>query len=867
MDHGVAMVMKCVGSARGMWIALAIVVLLMTSAAQSFGDESIEPKAAADPRSGGKLELNSNWKLQNSKFLPATPEQIASPNFDDSKWIQATVPGTVLTSYINTGAVPDPFYSDQRFQVSDDFFTNHDFWFRNSFIIPDSFSGKIIWLNFDGINWKAEVFVNAHPVGRIDGAFIRGRFDVTPFVQPGKSNCIAVLIRKVAHPGTMHTKSLKHWDPNGGALGLDSPTFLASVGWNWLPTIPGREIGIWNKVYLSTTGDVSLNDPFVAADLPDTSRADLTVRVDVQNHSSHPIQGLLRGWIGDLQFTQPVSLDALATRQIVINQLSIDHPRLWWPNGMGEQAMYSLDLKFEIAGKISDQKEIPFGIRKLTYEVRNNILFIYVNGHRVLIRGGNWGMPEGLLRCDREGYDHRVRLHKEMNFNMIRNWVGMTGNDEFYDACDKYGILIWDDFWLANPVDGPDPTDHAMFIANARDKVCRVRNHPSLALYCGRNEGVPPKDLDVAMRRATEELDGTRFYLSDSASGIVTGHGPYEMQAPEWYFANRGASLHSELGIVAVPPAESMRAMLPPEKLWPINDLWGLHDLSQARGPAYLAQIEKYYGQFGDLEDFCRKAQMLNMECSKAMLESWQSKQGSGCLIWMTQSAWPSLICQAYDYYFEPTAAYFGFKKACEPIHILWDSHTNEIKVANDTLSDLHNVTAEAEIYDFSGKQSWKRSAVIDVPSASARVCFPLEPPANLSAVYFIKLRLTGGGLLSDNFYWVGRKDHDYSSLDTLPKVTLSASVSRTVAGNQNFLLATISNPSASVGLMIRLKLVGAQSGRRVLPAFYEDNYFSLLPGETKTVRTEVDTKYLQNENPKLLCEGWNIVPAEIVLR
>ncbi len=347
-------------------------------------------------------------------------------------------------------------------------------------------------------------------------------------------------------------------------------------------------------------------------------------------------------------------------------------------------------------------------------------------------------MPEGLLRCDEEGYDTRVRLHKDMNFNMIRNWVGMTGNDAFYDACDKYGLLIWDDFWLANPSDGPDPTDHEMFIANARDKIRRIRNHPSLALYCGRNEGMPPKDLDEAMRKAATDLDGTRFYLSNSAAGIVTGHGPYEMQAPEWYFANRGSSLHSELGIVAVPAVESMRAMLPAEKLWPINDLWGLHDLSQARGPAYLAQLGKYYGPAADLEDFCRKAQMLNWECSKAMLEAWQSKQGSGCLIWMTQAAWPSLICQAYDYYFEPAAAYFGFKKACEPVHIFWDSHSNQIMVANDTLDDLKGLKAEAEIYDFTGHRRMYRSTIIDVPAATAQVCFPLSPPADLTPIYFI---------------------------------------------------------------------------------------------------------------------------------
>jgi Exo-beta-D-glucosaminidase Ig-fold domain/Glycosyl hydrolases family 2/Glycosyl hydrolases family 2, sugar binding domain len=835
--------------------AYVIIAVLMAIAGTSFGADAA-------------IELTSNWKLQNTLSVFDGPGQIAAPDFDDSKWMPATVPGTVLTSYLNNGLVPDPFYSDQRFLISDSFFTNHDFWYRNSFTVPESFSGKRIWLNFDGINWKAEIFVNGRAIGRIDGAFIRGRFDISSFVDAKKANCLAVLIHKVAHPGTMHTKSLKHWDANGGALGLDSPTFLASVGWNWLPTIPGREIGIWNKVWLSATEDVSLVDPFVGVDLPlpDISRADLTIRVEVRNHSSKAVQGVLRGSIGDLRFDEPVSLDGGATKQVV-HKLSMDHPRLWWPNGMGEQNLYSMDLRFDVSEKTSDSKEIRFGVRKLGYEVHDGVLFLYVNGHRVLIRGGNWGMPEGLLRCDDEGYDTRVRLHRDLNFNMIRNWVGMTGNDAFYDACDKYGLLIWDDFWLANPSDGPDPSDHEMFIANARDKIRRIRNHPSVALYCGRNEGMPPKDLDEAMRKAASELDGTRFYLSNSAAGIVTGHGPYEMQAPEWYFANRGSSLHSELGIVAVPPVESMRAMLPAEKLWPINDLWGLHDLSQARGPAYLAQLEKYYGPAADPEDFCRKAQMLNWECSKAMLEAWQSKQGSGCLIWMTQAAWPSMICQAYDYYFEPTAAYFGFKKACEPVHILWDCHSNQIMVANDSLDDLRGVTAEAEIYDFSGRAVWQRRMTVDVASGSARSCFALSPPADVTPIYFIKLKLQGSGLLSENFYWNGGKEHDYAGLTKLEKVNLSGSARLRIDGDQTALTATIVNSSSTVALMIRLRLVGAESGRSVLPTFYEDNYFSLLPGEGKSVRVEARTEYLLGEKAKLLCEGWNIVPSEIIQR
>ncbi len=270
--------------------------------------------------------------------------KISRPGFNDKDWLPATVPGTVLTSYLNLGAVPDPYYADQRFQVSDAFFTANDFWYRDTLTVPASYTGRRVWLNFDGINWKADIFVNGTSVGHIAGAFIRGRFDITALVKPGQTCAVAVLIHKVAHPGEkIKQKSLTYCPPNGGILGLDSPTFVASLGWNWIPTIPGRNIGIWNDVSLSSTGAVSLVDPFVTTDLPlpDVSRADVTLKVDVQNHLAQARQGLLhrKHRHGEILLCQ-FRINAHETKTLVLDktvcpQLSLRNPRLWWPNGMG----------------------------------------------------------------------------------------------------------------------------------------------------------------------------------------------------------------------------------------------------------------------------------------------------------------------------------------------------------------------------------------------------------------------------------------------------------------------------------------------------------------------------------------------------
>ncbi len=853
-----------------------------------YGNRKSQPSPPAEfsARIDGSIVLSGgNWKLQNAMFVDATPTNIAQAGFDDSNWIPAVVPGTVLGSYLAIGAIPDPWYGDQMSQISESFFSKNDFWYRSHFVIPSADAGKHIWLNFDGINWKAEIFLNGVGVGRIDGAFIRGRFDISSVAKLGATNYLAVLVHRVAHsgPGEKKVTHKKLGSPtvNGDVLGYDSPTFVASAGWNWLPIVRGREIGIWNEVRVEAVGDVELVDPWVITDLPlpDTTRADLTVKTELRNNTTESERGELIGTIGSLTFSQEVMLEPGQTKTMTLDksicpELSISKPRLWWPNGYGDQPLYTLNLRFEHDGKISDSKNVTFGIRKISYVVTNAVnstnqaLTIFVNGKRILCRGGNWGMADGMLNCDAAGYDLRVRLHHDANLNMIRNWVGMVGDDAFYDACDRYGILIWDDFWLANPGDGPNPTDHEMFMANARDKIRRVRSHPSLALYCGRNEGMPQKDLDAALRLSVDELDGTRRYIPHSAAGTVTGFGPYDNQNPEWYFANRGKTFHSELGIVAVPTVESMRAMMPAENLWPINDMWAVHDYQSPRSEDYTKRIIQRYGKPADIDDYCRKAQMVNMETAKAMYECLQANQGSGILAWMTQSAWPALICQLYDYYFDPNAAYFGAKKGCEPVHILWDSNTNVIKAANNTVSDLTHLTAEAWAYNLEGKELWHKSVRLNLPATSVKDCFAFQRPTNQSSVFFLKLKLRNGSqILSDNFYWSSRKGGSCTNLNELPPVKLTATATQSCKNDTCQISTQITNPSKAVALMIHLKVQREESGERVLPAFYSDNYFSLLPGENRTVSVEFAAANLAGEAPKLIAEGWNIPTQEIPIR
>jgi hypothetical protein len=393
---------------------------------------------------------------------------------------------------------------------------------------------------------------------------------------------------------------------------------------------------------------------------------------------------------------------------------------------------------------------------------------------------------------------------------------------------------------------------------NVRDKIKWVRKHPSLALYCGRNEGLPPQDLDNSMKRETRKLDGTRTYIPQSAAGNVTGLGPYDLREPKWYFANRGVTFHSEQGIIAFPEVESMRRMMPARDLWPINNMWAYHDYQWGRSEKFTARIEARYGNPSGVEDYCCRAQLLNYESAKAMFECLQSNQGSGILLWMSQAAWPSMICQLYDHYFEYTSAFFAVKKACKPVHILWDIMKNDIRIANNTNSELKNATAKATVYDANGSKLWEKSASADVVSTSTRSFFELENKPG-DKVYFLKLLLiVNGKIIDDNFYWLENKSGNCLDLNDLPITRVSLSSTGTGRNGIYTGKIRIKNNSSGLSLLNKIKFKDKKSGDSILPVFFSDDYVSLLPGEEKIITFSVEEKNFKSGSPEIWLEGWN---------
>ena len=833
--------------------------------------------AQPEPETDGTQYLTGgNWRVQRASEVMAAGETLSGTQYDDQSWLPATVPGTVLTSYFKAGAIPDMNVADQQLQISDSFFTA-DFWYRNTFTIPASRRGERTWLNFNSINWKAEIYFNGEYVGRIDGAFIRGRFDVTELVNYGGDNHLVVLIHKNDTPGAVTVQTKDDAGPNGGALGADNPTIHASIGWDWVPTVRGRNIGIYGDVYVNYTQEVQLLDPWVVTDLDvesgDFSKAKLTVRTMLSNPSDKDKDVTVSGTItpSDLTFTsEPIHLKAGETKEVTVATLTMDQPRLWWPNTYGEQFLYDATLSVSDNGEVSDTKTVSFGVREFTYSA-GSPLTISCNGVRIVCRGGNWGMDDANLAATPEDYDIKIRLHAEANLTMIRNWVGMTNHPAFYEACDRYGILIWDDFWLANPGDGPNPNDEDMFVANAVDKVRRNRSHAALALYCGRNEGNPPETLNAQLTLVTLTEDGTRHYIPHSASNTVSGFGPYGVQPVSWYFQNTPRTLHSERGMPNIPSYESLLEMLTDEYAWPINSVWGLHDFcgKSAQGAdAFETMMRNGYGEYNSLKEFARIAQMVNYEEHKAMFEAVYNARGNGLLMWMSQSAWPSMVWQTYDYYYDTNAGYFAIKKANQPIKVYWNCANNLIALSNSTGQELKNLTVGYKVYDLNGKCVGEWEDVTDCSADDVVGLTMLEVPENATDILFIEtyVRNANGKTLGSDFYWTNTKEsQQYKALNTLSNVTLdTAKCELTAEDGIRRYAVVITNTSDTPALMIRLKTTETATGDRVLPVYYDDNYISLMPGQSQTIKLEIAESRLNGGEPVFAVEGWNITEATV---
>jgi beta-mannosidase len=485
-------------------------------------------------------------------------------------------------------------------------------------------------------------------------------------------------------------------------------------------------------------------------------------------------------------------------------------------------------------------------------------------------------MDEAMKRIGRDRLEAQIRMHQIANYTMIRNWVGQSTSEDFYELCDQYGILIWDEFFQPNPSDGPTMLDTRMYLANVREKVLRFRGHPSIALWCGRNEGKPtPPLVDQGIGKITAELDPSRLYQPSSTDGRgVRSGGPYSWRTPSSYYVFPATeAFKTELGSVSIPTLEAIHGMMPQKDSWPVNDDWAEHDLckgaqeGQGRNPVlYPDMLAQRYGPSNDLADFARKGQMANYEAYRALYEGRFAKMFkpcSGVLTWMSNPSQPSFVWQLYSYDLEPNASLFATRHACEPVHVQMNQSDFHVMVINNRPVRLDNLSARVRVFNLDGSLKYEHISPVTAAPEAATDAGQIIFPTDLSPVHFVKVELLDASdqVISDNFYWRAAADHpdDFTALNTLPTVAVDMAVSRADRDGKCLLDVKVSNPTQSVALMAHLQLRRKGSGARVLPVYYSDNYVSLLPGERRTISIEAAVKDLGGDEPIIALDGWNV--------
>jgi len=846
-----------------------------------------------------RIDLDRGWAIQSSAKVAETGDAISRTTFQPHDWIAATVPTTVVSALVENKVYPDPYFGmnlrtipgtsykiganfsnsampdDSPFRVS--------WWFRSEFKLPALVKGKRLWLNFDSINYRANIWLNGHQVASSDkvaGMYRTFEFDVTDVLQPGVANVLAVEV----FPPTQNDLTI---------------TFV-----DWYPMPPDKDMGLVKDVYVRTSGPVTLRNPQVITRLdqpPD--KAHLTISADLRNATDQPVNGTLRAQIGEITVTKQVRLGAGESASMILTpeehvQLNIAHPKLWWPHHLGPQNLHHLALEFVTGGAVSDRQDVQFGIRQVTSELdaQEHRLF-KINGEKILIRGGGWAQ-DMLLRSPAEREEDEIRYARDMNLNTIR-LEGKMMNDHFFETCDRLGVMVmpgwcccshWEQWkkWK--------PEDYVIAGASLTDQIRRLRNHPSVFVWLYGSDESPTPEAESVYLRVLEKEHWPNPYISSAADRKTVGagrtgvkmSGPYEYVAPNYWLQDQkhggafGFSTEISPG-PAIPEVASLKEMLPPEHLWPIDAFWEYHagggEFRNVK--VFTEALDHRYGKAKSLEDYVKKSQLMTYEGERAMFEGYGRNKytSTGVVQWMLNNGWPSIIWHLYDYYLRPGGGYFGAKKANEPLHVQYSYDDQSVVVVNSYYRPFNGCKVTAKVYDLDLTEKFSKTATVDVASDGVAHAFVIPNLQGLSKVYFVKLSLDDGSgkLVSSNFYWLSTQQDvsnfaksqwyytpistyaDLTELQNLPAAKVTAMVRQGQGTNETVDRIVVSNPSGNLALAVHLTLLKGKDGADIEPVLWQDNYFELMPGEKREITASYRRKLLGGAKPYVKVDGWNV--------
>jgi exo-1,4-beta-D-glucosaminidase len=873
-----------------------VVVLLSLPLACTGGSAPVAPSLPA--ATVGSVELTDGWMLRSANDVSDDGAVISRPGYPSDGWNAVTLPSTVLAGLVADGVYPNIYRGTNLRDVPD--LTQQRWWYRGEFPAPPTGAGQRYWLRFEGISYRAEIWMNGV---RIDadavGTMVVHEYDVTGVIHPGAENAVAVLVTPPRH----------------GCRDLS----FCTVDWN--PEAPDMNAGFWGATYLETSGPVALRDPFVntTLPLPRTDSADLTVYVDAVNATDTPITTTVSATIRKrghppITLSQTLTLGPHERREITFDQtgypqLHVDHPDLWWPYRFGTPSLYRLATSASVDGAASDRQTTPFGIRQFTdaRETVRGTSFVryFVNGRPIFIRGGGY-VWDLLQRLNPQDAATTVRYAKAMGLNTIR-LEGTLGNRALYDAADRAGVMIMPGFvccsvWQKDRRWTSEQADVAA--ASLASQMRALRAHPSAFVWAfGSDCPVDTTHLsryeDIARRLHWQNptLDGVATWCDRNAGMKMDG--PYVWEPPVlWWDVGRSGSAFgttAEEGTQSSPPLQTLRTFLAPPVRWPIGDTWNFH--AGRTGSTFdnvhwtTDAIDRRYGPPGGLVGYSREAELQNYETARAFFEAWNAHEFDGCsgrcatfgvIYWMLNAAWPSVNWNLIPSSFQPGGAFFGAQAANEPVHIAYDYATRRVDIVNSTLRRRAGLTASAEVYDVPSLRRRVAIRVPDVaaPANAAATVFRLPPLGGSSRTFFLRLRLRdrAGGVVSDNLYWYSTRpdvlaDHhswfrtpvdayaDLSGLRHLPTNTgVTATARRRIDGPRETVEITIRNTNETgIAFFLRTEITAGPEGGEVLPIRYSRNDVSLFPGESTTITASFGRGDLGGAAPSVSIGGFNV--------
>jgi exo-1,4-beta-D-glucosaminidase len=851
--------------------------------------------------------LEKGWFIQSSSKVEAKGPAISKPGFKPAGWIETSVPSTVLAAQVHAGIFKDPFvgmnlrqipgtsyeigtvFSRQNMPADSPY--NCSWWYRTEFTVPfRPGDRRHVNLHFNGITYRANIWVNGGQIAdskQIAGTFRHYELPLDKLVKPG-TNVLAV---EVFPPQS--TDLPYNW-----------------VDWN--PSPPDKNMGLWREVYLSFNSGVEVRNPEIISHVANSlDSATLTVSAEVHN-DGNPIQGVLRAAMPGVNIEQKVSLAVGETKIINFDphdypQLTLEHPKLWWPAQMGIPNLHTMKFEFVADGHVTDETSLRFGIREVTSELSDTAKgrTFKINGRRILIRGGGWA-PDMMLRFSRANLEKQLQYVLDMHLNTIR-LEGKMENPELYDLADEYGVLImagwcccdhWEQWEKWND------ENHQVAEASLRSQIYELREHPSVFLWLNGSDNPPIAEVEAKYLAIEKDLNWPNPTMSSATARVtdVSGRtggkmsGPYDYVPPDYWEQDTilgGAfGFNTETSAGAAPlTMKSLKKTMPADHLWPIDDVWNFH-----AGGGEFRDIHRFtnamnqrYGAANDAYQYSTKGQAMAYENERAMFEAYTRNKynSTGVIQWMLNNAWPGMIWHLYDYYLTPGAGYFGTKKACEPIHVAYSYDDGSIAVINSTYEPVHSLTVTARVLNFDLTEKFNKSTTVDVDADG--VAKPITLPQSidgLSTTYFVQLSATdaSGKEVSNNFYWLSTRPDtfdatkstffdseitgwgDLTALNGLEKVKPEVHASVEHKEGKIIVHVGLQNASQSLAFMTHLAIAKGKGGEDVAPVLWSDNYVSLLPKEKRELTATFEARDLEGKTPVLEVDGWNITPGAVPL-